>query len=258
MSVASVASSVSNSTLIQNYINSQTAAQKAAASSSTSSSTGSTASSTATSISDITGDFNTFLKILTTQLQNQDPTDATDPNQFTQELVQFSGVEQQIDTNAKLDTLISASNPNGITPLLNYVGKYVEAPITNNDIVVQNGTSQFAYNLPSTASSATITISDSSGNTVATMNGPTTAGLNRISWNGTESDGSTQAPDGTYTMKLAATDSSGKSMSVTDIRMIGQVTGIQTDSNQNSTLSIGGVSVKDTAIDAVFNSATGA
>jgi flagellar basal-body rod modification protein FlgD len=50
---------------------------------------------------------NQFLSLLTTQLQSQNPLDPTDPNQFTSEMVQYAGLSEQIDTNAKLDTISS-------------------------------------------------------------------------------------------------------------------------------------------------------
>ena len=75
--------------------------------------TGSTGSSakTATSSSSATlaGNFETFLTLLTTQLQNQNPLDPLDTNQFTQQLVQFAGVEQQLKTNDTLGSILTAT-----------------------------------------------------------------------------------------------------------------------------------------------------
>lgn len=72
--------------------------------------TSGTAGSTAPRAAPTTGlgaDFNTFLTLLTTQLRHQDPTNAMGPNEMTRQLVQFAGVEQQITTNNRLQTLIS-------------------------------------------------------------------------------------------------------------------------------------------------------
>ncbi len=74
-------------------------------SSSSNSSGGSSLSSTADKT--IAGNFQTFLTLLTTQLQNQNPLDPLDTNQFTQQLVQFAGVEQQLKTNDSLQTLVT-------------------------------------------------------------------------------------------------------------------------------------------------------
>ena len=96
----------------------------------------------------VTGNFNTFLKILTTQLQNQDPTSPMDTNQFTQELVEFSGVEQQLNTNSLLQQLVTASGAGGVKSLLGYVGQFVEAP-ANNQLLIQGGQADLSYTLAS-------------------------------------------------------------------------------------------------------------
>lgn len=209
-------------------------------------------SSASTSMSKITADMNTFLKILTTQLQNQDPMNAMDTNEFTRELVQFSGIEQQINTNDKLDKLISFFKGNGITPLLSYVDKFVEAP-SNGQIIVQNGEAAFSYKLSSTADQVKIVIKDSSGNTIATMNGPTSYGVNRVMWDGKNSVGS-QVADGAYKIGIIATDSNGKTIVVSDINLVGRVTSLQTNSDGNVQLSLGKVNINADDIKAVYAS----
>ncbi|MFA6280802.1 MAG: flagellar hook capping FlgD N-terminal domain-containing protein [Bdellovibrionales bacterium] len=231
-------SSVADSTLIGNYAASQTAATKAAT------------ETTSAAKSTLIGNYDTFLKILTAQLKNQDPTAPMDASQFTQQLVQYSSVEQQLATNDKLDKMLTALNSNGITPLLSYVGQYVETA-ANGQMVVQGGTAKLAYNLPAQASSVAISVQDSKGNVVAQINGPTAKGLNRVAWDGTLDSGET-APDGTYKFSLVSKDMSGEAMTVDDTRIIGLVTGIETDSAGATTLKIGDLSVKDTAIKSVF------
>jgi len=149
-------------------------------------SSSSSSSSTSADLQEIAGNFDTFISILTTQLKNQDPTSASDTNQFTQELVEFAQVEQQLATNTKLDTLVSDVSANTSASLLNYVGKYVQSSKTSSDVVVQNGTAEFAYSLTDTAKSVAVTIKDSSGSTVATMSGPTSSGIHKVEWDGTE------------------------------------------------------------------------
>src|ERR1700733_13583891 len=112
----------------------------------------------ASAASQVSGNFDTFLKILTTQLQNQDPTSPMDSNSFTQELVEFSGVEQQLDTNTLLQQLVSASGASGVKSLLGYMGQYVEVPSSNNQILIQNSQSEFSYTLPSAAKTTTVTV----------------------------------------------------------------------------------------------------
>src|SRR5258706_11420771 len=79
-----------------------------------------TASTATTGIAD---NFQTFLTLLTTQLQNQNPLDPLDTNQFTQQLVQFAGVEQQLKTNDQLTTLVSLQQTAQSTQALTFVGK---------------------------------------------------------------------------------------------------------------------------------------
>jgi len=61
------------------------------------------AQKTTASKASLSQDFDDFLQLLTTQLQNQDPLNPMDSNEFTNQLVQFSQVEQQINSNQKLD-----------------------------------------------------------------------------------------------------------------------------------------------------------
>src|ERR1700754_3071469 len=81
------------------------------------------ASLTSTAGSTLAGNFQTFLTLLTTQLQNQNPLDPLDTNQFTQQLVQFAGVEQQLRTNDQLTTLVSLQQTAQSTQALTFVGK---------------------------------------------------------------------------------------------------------------------------------------
>src|SRR5215469_6276624 len=71
----------------------------------------------------LSANFDTFLTLLTTQLQNQDPLQPMDSNQFTQQLVQFSQVEQQINSNQNLETLISATKNQTSQSAVSYLGK---------------------------------------------------------------------------------------------------------------------------------------
>src|SRR5579871_1104868 len=97
-------------------------------------STGSTTTSTGTSssndaLSGLSSNFSTFLTLLTTQLKNQDPTSPMDSNQFTQQLVEFSQVEQQINTNDNLQTLISQGSSTASAMATTYLGRNVS--VTN-------------------------------------------------------------------------------------------------------------------------------
>src|ERR1700748_2840526 len=82
-------------------------------------------SATDSSMQQLSGNFDTFLQLLTTQLQNQDPTSPMDTNQFTQQLVEYSQVEQQIDTNTNLQSLITQGGTQNAAYAPSYLGKNV-------------------------------------------------------------------------------------------------------------------------------------
>jgi len=99
----------------------------------------------------LSGNFSTFLTLLTTQLKNQDPTSPMDSNQFTQQLVMYSQVEQQISTNDNLKTLITQGTSNAAAMTTGYLGKKVS--ITNGNASLSGGTATWTYNLANTAAS---------------------------------------------------------------------------------------------------------
>jgi len=134
----------------------------------------------ATGASDPTGalgftqNFNTFLTLLTTQLKNQDPLSPLDSNQFTQQLGMFSQVEQQIQTNSQLSTLIAGQAASETMSALPMVGQTIE--YSGNQAGLQNGQAAYSYTLPSAAASASISIQDSGGNTVFQTTADASAG----------------------------------------------------------------------------------
>ncbi len=164
------------------------------------------------SMQQLTGNFDTFLQLLTTQLQNQDPTSPMDSTQFTQQLVEYSMVEQQIDSNANLQTLISLQEGGAGAASTSYLGKTIT--IGNGNAALINGQTSWNYNLASQASNVTLTVTDSNGNTVYTGPGTTNSGSNTFDWNGQDNNGN-QLPDGTYTLAVNATDASGNAITST-------------------------------------------
>jgi flagellar basal-body rod modification protein FlgD len=160
----------------------------------------------------LAGNFDTFLKLLTTQLQNQDPLSPMDSNQFTQQLVAFSGVEQQINTNDNLQSLIALSMSQQASSAVNYIGHSVV--MTNGMGALQNGAVDWTYNLAAPAAGTTLTVTDSTGKVVYTGSGSTAQGNNDFAWNGQDSSGN-QLPDGQYTLSVAATASDGTAITST-------------------------------------------
>ncbi|HEY2008548.1 MAG TPA: flagellar hook capping FlgD N-terminal domain-containing protein [Rhizomicrobium sp.] len=176
----------------------------------------------ASALNQLSGNFSTFLTLLTTQLKNQDPTSPMDSNQFTQQLVEYSQVEQQINTNTNLTTLISQGTTNAAAMTSSYLGKNVS--ITNGNASLSSGKANWTYNLGAAAASTTLTVTNSSGQTVYTGAGATTAGNNTFNWDGQDNNGN-QLNDGTYKLTVTATDSSGAKVttSVASAGTVGQI-----------------------------------
>ncbi|MDR3449341.1 MAG: FlgD immunoglobulin-like domain containing protein [Alphaproteobacteria bacterium] len=214
------------------------------------------ASSTAASAtSTLNLDFASYLKILTAQLKNQDPTNATDPNQFTQELVELGGVQQQITTNTNLAALIKADSANTLATGINYIGNYVEAADSTNVFPLQTSASEFGYTLASTASQAIVNISDSSGNVVAQLSGGTASGTNYVAWDGKDSSGN-QLSDGTYTFSVAATDASGNTVTVSNPTAMFRVTSVQSNTDGSLQLLAGTLSLSSADVTNLYSSST--
>ena len=182
---------------------------------STSSTTASsTASGTASSLTDtgmIASNFTTFLTLLTTQLQNQDPLSPMDTNQFTQQLVEFAQVEQQMKSNESLSTLVSLQQSAQTTQALALVG----ATVAVNGSTAQLANNQATWSLNSTQpATATITIASSTGQTAYTGTATVNAGSQTFTWNGQGNDG-TLWPPGNYTLTATGTSASGQTTAIT-------------------------------------------
>jgi flagellar basal-body rod modification protein FlgD len=176
------------------------------------SSSSSAASLSSTTSSTLAGNFQTFLSLLTTQLQNQNPLDPLDTNQFTQQLVQFASVEQQLKTNDQLTTLVSLQQTAQSTQALTFVGK--TAVVDGSTAALTNSSATWDLSVP-TNSNVNISITSSTGQTVFSGNYSVNAGNNQpFAWDGKGNDG-TQWPDGKYTLTATAADSAGNSVAVT-------------------------------------------
>jgi flagellar basal-body rod modification protein FlgD len=185
---------------------------KTALPASSSSSSSSASSTNALASQQIAGNFQSFLQLLTTQLQNQNPLDPLDTNQFTQQLVEFAGVQQQLNTNDSLATLVSLQQATQATEALSYVGK--TATVSGNTATMTNSQAVWAVSVPN-ASTMDVSIASSTGQTVFTGTYQVAAGNNQpFEWNGVGTDG-TKYPDGNYTMTATAKDSGGNTVAVT-------------------------------------------
>jgi flagellar basal-body rod modification protein FlgD len=176
------------------------------------SSTSTAAATNALASQQIAGNFQSFLQLLTTQLQNQNPLDPLDTNQFTQQLVEFAGVQQQLNTNNSLATLVSLQQTSQSTQALGFVGK--TAVVSGSTAALANSTATWQLSVP-TASTVNVTIANSTGQTVFTGSYNASAGNNQpFEWNGQGNDG-TEWPDGNYTLTATAKDGGGNTVAIT-------------------------------------------
>ena len=157
----------------------------------------------------LSGNFSTFLTLLTTQLKNQDPMSPMDSSQFTQQLVQFSQVEQQINTNDNLQSLISLAQGRSASDAVSYLGKTVT--ITNGNAPLASGKADWSYALGTDSTATTLTVTDANGNVVYSTPGETASGQHDFTWNGTDTNGN-QLPDGVYKLSVAAQAADGSAV----------------------------------------------
>jgi flagellar basal-body rod modification protein FlgD len=159
---------------------------------------------------EIASNFTEFLQLLTTQLQNQDPLSPMDTNQFTQQLVEFAQVEQQMKSNDSLSTLVTLQQSAQTTQALALVG----ATVVVNGSTAQLTNSQASWTINATKpATATISIADSTGRNAFTGTYTVNSGAQTFAWDGRGNDG-TLWPDGTYTLTATGTDASGQSTGI--------------------------------------------
>jgi flagellar basal-body rod modification protein FlgD len=212
-------------------------------------STGTTTSTAATTTPGIADNFQTFLTLLTTQLQHQNPLDPLDTNQFTAQLVQFAGVEQQLKVNDQLKSLVDIEKSAQATQALIYVG---------NTVAVDGSTQQFngsaTWNLKAAKdTNAAITITNTAGQTVYSGNFALSQGNASFVWDGKGNDG-TQWPAGAYKLTATGKDTTGKDVAIaTEIQ--GVVDSVDLTASP-ALLSIGGQNYTTDQIRRVVRSAT--
>ena len=156
--------------------------------------------------------YETFLTLLTTQLQNQDPMNPTDSNQFTEQLVQFSGVEQQIKSNEQLENLATMMTSSNALGVLNFVGTTVTVDGSQAQLT-SFGSVNYGFTSPQEGT-ADITIRNASGNIVFNQTGVSlTEGDNTFRWDGRDSAGNRMG-NGSYSIQITAQDADGTGMTV--------------------------------------------
>ncbi len=182
-------------------------------------------------------DMSMFLNMLTTQLKHQDPLSPMDSTEFTNQLVMFSQVEQQISGNEHMEKLLKVQQSSQLGSAVNYMDKHIEA--AGNQIAYDGGETAFSYELPGSVDATEILVKDALGRIVATLDGETQAGRHEIAWDGTSDTGATVDP-GIYTVEANTTSGSDTGTAPTFVG--GLVTGVAADEN-GIILSLGGLPV---------------
>lgn len=201
---------------------SNAAANSAAASSSTSTAT----SSSTGSLSSLGGNFNQFLTLLTTQLQHQDPSNPTSTDSFTAELAQFAGVQQQVETNTNLTSLISATQDNQMASAVSLIGKTTTA--SSSSLPLQGGAASLSFTAPQ-AGDVAIAVTDNTGTVVKSETIDAASGTNTWKWDGKNNAG-TQLNDGAYTVAVEGSSTDGTSVAL-PTTITGTVTGVSKSSS---------------------------
>ncbi|HUX60318.1 MAG TPA: flagellar hook capping FlgD N-terminal domain-containing protein [Ignavibacteriaceae bacterium] len=213
-----------------------------------------TSSSTSSTTASNTLDKNSFMKLLIAQMQNQDPMSPMDGTQFAAQLAQFSSLEQLQNLNTSMTTSINANY--ALTQSINntlsstLIGKNVKlggGSFQNNG----QGSIDLGYTLPSNASSVSISVLDSNGNVVKTLNNlPTASGDNKLSWDFSDNNGNT-LPQGSYTYTVNATGSDGSTMTATPF-IEGTISGVQFGAN-GASLMVGNSQYQLSDVMEIFN-----
>ena len=164
---------------------------------------------------EIAGNFQDFLLLLTTQLKNQSPLDPLDTNQFTQQLVQFAGVEQQLKGNDTLGSILTAMQSTSTVNAAGYVGMTITADGSSASLA--SGFASWTVNAAKDTKRATMTISDANGKAVASKSITLKTGAQAVTWDGKDGSGTT-LPDGEYKIAVSGLDVSGQKVEIaTDV-----------------------------------------
>jgi len=175
----------------------------------------------------LTQTYDQFIKLLTAQMKYQNPLDPMKPEQFTQQLVEFASVEQSISTNKNLEKLLAIQTGTQMTMAIGYVGANITTSGDTNYLTSGNAT--YGYTMPLAAQTATISILNSSGQTVYSTSANTSPGTYAFDWDGKDANGVAQ-PDGQYKIVVSAKDAEGKAINGITTTFTGTVTGVESKS----------------------------
>lgn len=171
--------------------------------------------------------YEAFLQILTSQLRNQSPLEPLNANEFTQQLVQYSSVEQAIKTNASLDDLIALNTSNQAVGLVGYLNRQVEAE--GAATMLEGGRADWRLDVEAAAPQSSLAIRNAAGQTLYRQTVNLTQGVQNFTWDGRTNDG-TIAPDGLYSLTLEARNDDGDLVEVSTA-ISGTVSGVDLSAN---------------------------
>ncbi|MYL99316.1 flagellar hook assembly protein FlgD [Novosphingobium sp. FGD1] len=200
---------------------------------------------TAAASSGLLTDYNLFLKLLTTQMTNQDPLDPMDTSEYTAQLVQYSQVEQSIQQTGALGNILNQLLSQQMAQASNYIGR--EARFDSAVAGLGDGPARWTYYVDGAPATVTATIKDTLGNKVATVT-LDPEGQGSYEWDGTKADG-TKAPAGAYTLSIEAVSASGAAMETT-INSVGVVDDVVTDGT-GIMLGVNGIRLSATGLVAI-------
>jgi flagellar basal-body rod modification protein FlgD len=179
---------------------------------------------TDTARTSLVSNFETFLSLLTAQLKNQDPLSPLDSNEFTAQLTQMTGVEQQLLTNDLLTSLLAAQQGGGLGGATSYIGK--DATAAWSVTTLKDGKANWSYELGAAASSVKLHVLDSTGKVVWTGDAPDrTTGTHEFVWDGKTTAGGQLPDDGIYSLKVVAKN--GENDVAAQVLTQGRVSGVE-------------------------------
>lgn len=184
----------------------------------------------------IGNDFTMFLRLLTTQMQNQDPLDPMDSSEYTQQLVQYSQVEQSVQQTGALKDILARLSTQDMTQATALIGKEVRFASEVSGLAADEP-ARWTFQTDRPAASITATVQDPVGNVVREFR-LDPAGDGKLAWDGAQADG-TRAPDGAYRLVVSALDASGGAVPAT-VNSVGLVRNIVASGSEIQ-LGIGGV-----------------
>ncbi|WP_458791921.1 flagellar hook capping FlgD N-terminal domain-containing protein [Yoonia sp. MH D7] len=211
--------------------------------------TSSTAQTTAAKIdagksAEISSDFETFLKMLTVQMQNQDPLNPVDSSDYAVQLATFSGVEQQVQTNDLLKGLTEILGTNGMAQMAGWVGKEARAPVA----AYFDGDPITMAPVPvSFADRAQIVVTDKSGQEVERFDIP--LGGEQVSWSGLDSSGFPRDL-GLYRFELVSF-SGTEAIAQDPVQVYNTVTEVRSQGGETLLLLKGGVTISSGQVSAL-------